>query len=100
MIKARKIAYTGMIIAALSLSACSNMSNRDQRMLSGAGIGAGTGAAIGAITGRDAQGRLAGSLAAHLVAVQNGAKILRVHDVAETVDALKVLRAIAEAAKP
>ncbi len=51
MIKARKIAYTGMIVAALSLSACSNMSNRDQRMLSGAGIGAGTGAAIGAVTG-------------------------------------------------
>ncbi len=55
---------------------------------------------IGAITGRDAQGRLAGSLAAHLVAVQNGAKILRVHDVAETVDALKVLRSIMEIAKP
>ena len=51
MIKARKIAYTGMIVAALSLSACSNMSNRDQRMLSGAGIGAGTGAAIGAAAG-------------------------------------------------
>lgn len=49
--KTTKIAYAGMIVAALSLSACSNMSNRDQRMLSGAGIGAGMGAVIGAVTG-------------------------------------------------
>jgi dihydropteroate synthase len=49
---------------------------------------------IGAITGRDSNQRLAGSLAAHLIAAQNGARILRVHDVAETVDALKVLKAM------
>ncbi len=55
---------------------------------------------IGAITGREANGRLAGSIAAHLIAVQNGARILRVHDVAETVDALKVLRATMRVAKP
>lgn len=40
-----------LAVVALSVSACSNMSTRDQRMLSGAGIGAGTGAAIGAVTG-------------------------------------------------
>ena len=40
-----------MIVSALSLSACSNMNNRDQRMLSGAGIGAGAGAVAGAVTG-------------------------------------------------
>ena len=38
--------------------------------------------------------RLGGSLAAAIVAVQNGAKILRVHDVRETVDAIKVICAI------
>lgn len=48
---------------------------------------------IGAITGRPVEERLAGSLAAALVAVTHGAHILRVHDVAETVDALKVWQA-------
>ncbi|MBL8519945.1 MAG: dihydropteroate synthase, partial [Betaproteobacteria bacterium] len=48
---------------------------------------------LGALTGRDVDGRLAGSIAAHLIAAQNGARILRVHDVAETVDMLKVLKA-------
>ncbi len=45
---------------------------------------------IGALTGRDIPDRLAGSLAAALRAVQNGAAIVRVHDVAATVDALKI----------
>jgi dihydropteroate synthase len=48
---------------------------------------------IGAITDRPVEARLAGSLAAALVAVKNGARILRVHDVAETLDALKVWQA-------
>jgi len=51
-------------------------------------------ATIGRITERDAQGRLAGSLAAALAAVARGAAIVRVHDVRETVDALKVWTAI------
>lgn len=41
--------------------------------------------------------RLGGSLAAHLIAAQNGARILRAHDVAETVQALRVARAIGSA---
>jgi dihydropteroate synthase len=45
---------------------------------------------LGAVTGRPVGERLAGSLAAALAAVQNGARVLRVHDVAPTVDALKV----------
>lgn len=49
---------------------------------------------LGAITGREVQDRLAGSLAAALFAAQKGAKILRVHDVRETVDALKVWQAV------
>ena len=48
---------------------------------------------IGAVTGRPVGQRLAGSLAGALAAVAHGAKILRVHDVAETVDALKVWQA-------
>jgi dihydropteroate synthase len=55
---------------------------------------------IGAITGRDVDGRLAGSLAAAILALESGAAILRVHDVAETVDALKVLEAVRQAADP
>ena len=50
---------------------------------------------IGEITGRERPAdRAAGSVAAHLVAAQRGARILRVHDVADTVDALKVWVAI------
>lgn len=45
---------------------------------------------IGEITGREVGDRVAGSVAAALVAVQNGARLVRVHDVRETVDALKV----------
>jgi dihydropteroate synthase len=48
---------------------------------------------IGAVTGRPVEGRLPGSIAGALAAVAHGARILRVHDVAETVDALKVWRA-------
>jgi dihydropteroate synthase len=38
--------------------------------------------------------RLGGSLAAHLAAVENGAAIIRAHDVAPTVQALAVAAAI------
>jgi dihydropteroate synthase len=48
---------------------------------------------LGAVTGRAADDRLAASLAAALLAVQRGAKIVRVHDVAATRDALAVLAA-------
>ena len=50
---------------------------------------------IGAITGRSLGDRLAGSLAAALTAVERGAAIVRVHDVRETVDALRVYAAAA-----
>ena len=45
---------------------------------------------IGDLTGRAQGERLAGSVAAALLAVQNGARVVRVHDVRETVDAIKV----------
>ena len=49
---------------------------------------------LGAITGRAADDRLAASLAAALLAVERGATIVRVHDVAATRDALAVLQAL------
>ncbi len=45
---------------------------------------------LGLLTGRPVGARAAASVAAALAAVQHGASVLRVHDVAETVDALKV----------
>jgi len=48
---------------------------------------------IGAVTGRPVEQRTAGSVGAALAAVAQGARIVRVHDVAETVDALKVWHA-------
>jgi dihydropteroate synthase len=50
---------------------------------------------LGRITGRPVNERATASVAAALAAVQRGARIVRVHDVAETVDALKVWRAAA-----
>lgn len=49
---------------------------------------------LGAITGRPVEQRLASSIAAALLAAQKGAKILRVHDVGATRDALAVWSAI------
>ncbi|MDQ2779650.1 MAG: dihydropteroate synthase [Pseudomonadota bacterium] len=49
---------------------------------------------LGAVTGRSRGERLAGSVAAALCAVERGASIVRVHDVAATVDALKVWQAV------
>lgn len=49
---------------------------------------------LGAITGRGAGERLAASVAAALLAVEQGARIVRVHDVAATRDALAVLAAV------
>jgi dihydropteroate synthase len=48
---------------------------------------------LGAITGRDVNQRLPASIAAALIAVERGARIVRVHDVAATVDALTIWRA-------
>ena len=48
---------------------------------------------LGAITGRDVDQRVTASVVAALAAVESGAAIVRVHDVAATVDALKVWRA-------
>jgi len=50
---------------------------------------------IGKLTGRELGDRVVGSAVAALIAVQNGAQIVRVHDVAATADALNVWLAVA-----
>lgn len=55
---------------------------------------------LGDITGRPIDQRLAASLAAALRAVSAGANVIRVHDVAATVDALKVWAAVDAATIP
>ena len=52
---------------------------------------------LGAVTGREVDERLPASLAAATISAMKGASILRVHDVAETVDAVKVVQATREA---
>ncbi len=52
---------------------------------------------IGLITGKPVEHRMAGSVAAALMAIDHGASIVRVHDVAETVDALKIWAAVRSA---
>jgi dihydropteroate synthase len=49
---------------------------------------------LGRITGRAAGDRMVASVTAALLAAQRGATILRVHDVAETRDALAVWQAV------
>ena len=51
---------------------------------------------IDSVTPSPPQQRLGGSLAAHLIAAQRGAQIIRAHDVAETVQALRIAAAIEE----
>ena len=53
--------------------------------------------ALGAVTGRGPGDRLAASIAAAVMATQRGASLLRVHDVAATVDALAIMSAVATA---
>ncbi|CAG4905517.1 dihydropteroate synthase [Paraburkholderia saeva] len=54
---------------------------------------------LGAVTGRPAPERVAASVAAAVCAAERGAAIIRVHDVAQTVDALKVWSALRDAAR-
>jgi dihydropteroate synthase len=51
---------------------------------------------ISTVTPSEPHQRLGGSIAAHLLAAQNGARFIRAHDVAETVQALRVTAAIRE----
>lgn len=55
---------------------------------------------IGEITGRQVGDRLGGSLAASMLALANGAEVLRVHDVAETVEAIRVTEQVLGRGQP
>lgn len=59
-------------------------------------IGVSRKSTLGVITGRDVDELLPASIAAAVVAVMQGAQIVRAHDVAETVDALSVARRLIE----
>ncbi|TSA86919.1 dihydropteroate synthase [Helicobacter mehlei] len=59
-------------------------------------IGASRKKCIGEVCGREVEDRLAGTLALHLVALQHGASILRVHDIAPHQDMIKIHQALAQ----
>ena len=68
---------------------------------SGVYVGLSRKSMIGTLTGHtEPAGRAAGSVAAALIAVQRGARMVRVHDVAATVDALKVWHAVQTGDRP
>lgn len=52
---------------------------------------------LGELTGRDVNDRVASGVSAAVIAVMNGAQIVRSHDVKETVDALRIASAVMEA---
>jgi dihydropteroate synthase len=49
---------------------------------------------VGTLTGRGAGERVHGSIALAVIAALNGARIVRAHDVAATVDAMKMVAAV------
>ncbi|MDY6984172.1 MAG: dihydropteroate synthase, partial [Pseudomonadota bacterium] len=55
---------------------------------------------LGTITGKPEKGRVAAGLAAAVIGVMKGARIVRTHDVAETVDALQVCRHLQQLRQP
>jgi dihydropteroate synthase len=59
-------------------------------------IGVSRKSTLGTISGRDIAGRLPASIAAAVLAAERGAQIVRAHDVAETVDALRIARTVME----
>lgn len=59
-------------------------------------VGASRKNTIGLLLNKDVNQRLYGTLALHLLSLQNGANILRVHDEEEHIDALKIYNALSE----
>jgi dihydropteroate synthase len=55
---------------------------------------------IGVVTGREVDRRIGGSIATNVLAMANGAAVLRVHDVAETVAAIRVAEPILGRTEP
>ncbi|WP_104749589.1 dihydropteroate synthase [Helicobacter cynogastricus] len=63
-------------------------------------IGASRKKCIGEICNQEVQDRLSGTLALHLIALQRGASVLRVHDIAPHQDLLKIYKALCEVELP
>ena len=63
----RKATLPVLLVAAVALGACSNMSNTEQRVGSGAAIGAGTGALLGQSVGGALLGGAVGAGAGYLI---------------------------------
>ncbi|ANV98527.1 dihydropteroate synthase [Helicobacter enhydrae] len=59
-------------------------------------VGASRKNTIGLLTQQPVHQRLSGTLALHQIALQNGANILRIHDVQEHIDMIKILQALGE----
>lgn len=59
-------------------------------------IGVSRKSTLGTVTGKDVDARLPAGIAASVMAVERGAQIVRSHDVAETVDALRIAQVIME----
>ncbi|MFC3847956.1 dihydropteroate synthase [Helicobacter baculiformis] len=57
-------------------------------------VGASRKKCVGEVCNREVEERLAGTLALHLIALQNGASLLRVHDIAPHIDMLKITHAL------
>lgn len=62
-------------------------------------IGVSRKSTLGVICNRDVDGRLSASLSAAVLAIERGANIVRAHDVAETIDALRMAQAVIESDK-
>ncbi len=62
-------------------------------------IGVSRKSTLGTICNRDVDERLSASLSAAVLAFERGAKIVRAHDVAETIDALRIAQAVIESEK-
>ena len=60
-------------------------------------FGASRKSTLGELTGREVNERVPASVAAAVIAAMSGADIVRVHDVRETVDALRIAKAVIEA---
>ena len=75
---------------------CSNISARFQELGVALAVGLSRKSMLATLTGRDVGDRTAGSVALAAIAVLNGARIVRAHDVAATVDAIRVAAAVSQ----
>ena len=81
---------------ASTISRCSNISRGFRKLGVPLAVGLSRKSMLAKLTGRDVDDRTAGSVALAAIAVLNGARIVRAHDVAATVDAVRVAAAVSQ----